>query len=97
MICAGARCGVMVTTKFEEIRDNLPQIEAWLQRGEEIELTRNGHAMAHVVPVIATETPVPACLVKADLAARMKQIWGERVFSDEEVREMREYELGDRS
>lgn len=85
----------MVTTKFEELGHNLPQIEAWLQRGEEIELTRDGHAVARVVPTAAKI--VPQALVKADLAKRMKEIWGDFTFSDDEVREMRETELGERS
>lgn len=85
----------MVTTKFEELGSNLPQIEAWLQSGEEIELTRRGQSMARVVPVIAREEATAP--VKADFAGRMKAIWGDFVFSDREVLEMRAAERGDRS
>ncbi len=85
----------MVTTKFEELADNLPQFEAWLQRGEEIELTRGGRALARVVPAVSKTAP--RALVKADFAGRMKEIWGDAFFSDEEVSAMRAAELGERS
>lgn len=35
----------------------------------------------------------PAKVKNPDFAARQKAIWGDRVFSEQEVKDMREYEL----
>ncbi|MCB1226280.1 MAG: hypothetical protein KDK99_10750 [Verrucomicrobiales bacterium] len=74
------------------MRYDFKKVEAWLADGEEIEITKHGKPFARLSP------PGPQKAPKFDLKAhkkRMKDTWGDRVFSAEEVREMREAELGD--
>jgi antitoxin (DNA-binding transcriptional repressor) of toxin-antitoxin stability system len=65
-----------------------------LADGQEIEITKHGKPVARLSP------PRPEGTRKFDVEVHrrwMKETWGDRVFSAEEVREMREAELGDRS
>lgn len=63
--------------------------------GEEIEITKHGKPVARLsLPSSSSKPPNFDAEVHRK---RMKETWGDRVFSAEEVREMREAELGDRS
>lgn len=82
----------MQTLTIRDLRYDFAKVEAWLASGEEIEITKHGKPVAHLSP------PRKKVVAKFDIEAhrrRMKETWGERVFSEEEVREMREAELGD--
>jgi prevent-host-death family protein len=85
----------MHTLTIRDLRYDFAKVEAWLADGQEIEITKHGKPVARLSP------PRPAISVpKFDAEAhmrRLKETWGDRVFSAEEVREMREAELGDRS
>jgi prevent-host-death family protein len=77
-----------------DLRYDFAKVEAWLADGQEIEITKHGKPVARLLP------PGPAKTARFDLEAHkrwMKETWGDRVFTAEEVREMREAELGDRS
>lgn len=80
----------MKTVTVRDLRNNFSKVETWLGEGEKVLVEKRGEAVAVISPVAGHEKKgVP----KVDFMARLKEIWGERVFSDEEVREMREYEL----
>jgi antitoxin (DNA-binding transcriptional repressor) of toxin-antitoxin stability system len=82
----------MQTLTIRDLRYDFAKVEAWLAEGEEIEITKHGKPVAHLSP------PRPRVVPKFDMEKHrrwMKETWGDRVFSDEEVREMREAELGD--
>jgi prevent-host-death family protein len=84
----------MQSLTVRDLRYDFGKVEAWLADGEEIEITKHGKPIARLSPPRAEVVP------KFDLEAhrrRMKETWGDRVFSAEEVKEMREAELGDRS
>lgn len=85
----------MHTLTVRDLRYDFAKVEAWLADGQEIEITKHGKPIARLSP------PRPAGgAPKFDAEAhmrRLKETWGDRVFSAEEVREMREAELGDRS
>lgn len=84
----------MQTLTVRDLRYDFAKVEAWLADGQEIEITKHGKPVARLSP------PRPEAARKFDVEAhrrRMKETWGDRVFSAEEVREMREAELGDRS
>ena len=84
----------MQTLTVRDLRYDFGKVEAWLADGEEIEITKHGKPVAQISP------PRHAKAAKFDAEAhrrRMDETWGDRVFSAEEVREMREAELGDRS
>lgn len=84
----------MQTLTIRDLRYDFAKVEAWLADGEEIEITKHGKAVALLSP------PGGRNVAKFDIDEHrrwMKETWGDRVFSAEEVKEMREAELGDRS
>ncbi len=84
----------MQTLTVRDLRYDFGKVEAWLADGEEIEITKHGKPVARLLP------PGTRNVRKFDIKEhrrRMKETWGDRVFSAEEVKEMREAELGDRS
>jgi prevent-host-death family protein len=84
----------MKTLTVRELRYDFAKVEEWLADGEEIEVTKHGKPVARLSPPGREKAPV------FDAEAhwrRLRETWGDRVFSAEEVREMREAELGDLS
>lgn len=85
---------IMHTLTVRDLRYDFAKVEAWLADGQEIEITKHGKPVARLTP-LRTELAR-----KFDIEVhrrRMKETWGDRVFTAEEVREMRDAELGDRS
>lgn len=84
---------IMQTLTVRDLRYDFGKVEAWLEGGQEIEITKHGKPVARLLPPAPSGKKFDA----DEHLRRMKETWGERVFSAEEVREMREAELGDRS
>lgn len=85
---------IMHTLTVRDLRYDFAKVEAWLADGQEIEITKHGKPVARLTP------PRTEIARKFDIEAHrrwMKETWGDRVFTMEEVREMRAAELGDRS
>ena len=78
----------MKTATVRDLRNRFPRVAAWIAEGEPVEITRSGKLFARLVP--PTKTP---SLVKPDIMARLKETWGDRIFSSKEVAEMRGAEL----
>ncbi|HRQ89231.1 MAG TPA: type II toxin-antitoxin system Phd/YefM family antitoxin [Bacteroidia bacterium] len=82
----------MKTLTVRDLRYDFAKVEEWLADGEEIEITKHGNPVAKLSPPGGKQ----ASVFDADEHRRwLKETWGDRVFSAEEVREMREAELGD--
>ncbi|MEN9534840.1 MAG: hypothetical protein RLZ22_1104 [Verrucomicrobiota bacterium] len=79
----------MKTVTVRDLRNNFAKVEAWLGEGEEIRIEKRGKPIGFLSAMPKNKNAVP----KIDWEARRKAIWGDRVFSDEEVRLMREAEL----
>ena len=80
----------MKTATVRDLRNDFSKLEAWLGEGEQICIEKRGQPIAMLTPVAAgtvKKVPMP------DFAARRKAIWGDRVFSEEEVKAMRDAEL----
>lgn len=88
-------CDTLSTMKTATIRDlryDFAKLEGWLRSGEEIQITKHNKPVATLLkakPVKKTLPPQP------DYEARLKRIWGDRVFSAKEVEEMRAFETGE--
>ncbi|MGH8021373.1 MAG: type II toxin-antitoxin system Phd/YefM family antitoxin [Opitutaceae bacterium] len=78
----------MRTVTVRDLRNNFSKIEAWLGEGEEIRIEKRGQPIA----VLKAPPKRRSAVKKPDFEARLKAIWGNRVFSEEEVRAMREDE-----
>lgn len=82
----------MPTLTVRDLRYDFAKVERWLADREEITITKHGK------PVAVLSAPDKKTPKKFDAEAHMKwlnETWGDRVFTAEEVREMREAELGD--
>lgn len=80
----------MKTVTVRELRNEFSKIEAWLGEGEEVRIERRGQPIAVLRSVTEAEKKP---FKKPDFRARLKAIWGDRVFTQQEVDEMRAYEL----
>ena len=80
----------MKTATVRDLRNDFAKLEGWLREGEEVRIEKRGKPVALLTPFRESSTKT---LELPDFAARQKAIWGDRVFSAEEVRQMREYEL----
>ena len=80
----------MKTATVRDLRNNFSKLEAWLSDGESVRIEKRGQPVALL-------TALPRAKGKAfkmpDFAARRKAIWGDRVFSEAEVKAMRDAEL----
>jgi prevent-host-death family protein len=75
-LTADAMCVILLNMKTATVRDvqhHFRKVMAWVERGEEVEITRRSKAVARLVP----STPVrPAPAETPDFAARARAIWG---------------------
>lgn len=81
----------MKTATLRDLRNDFSSLEAWLAEGETIRIEKRGKPVAFLSPTlpVAPGQAIP----KPDVRARLKKIWGDRCFTAEEVKAMREYEL----
>jgi antitoxin (DNA-binding transcriptional repressor) of toxin-antitoxin stability system len=81
---------IMKSANIADLRNNFRLIASWISDGESVEIKKRGHHFATLIPSAkAIARPMP----KIDFDGRLKKIWGNRVFSDQEVAEMRLAEL----
>lgn len=82
----------MKTATVRDLRNNFAKLETWLAAGERVEIRRRGKPVGVLSPGSGDAKAEPP-VKRPDYEARRKAIWGDRVFSAEEVRRMREMEL----
>jgi len=80
----------MKTANIADLRNNFRVIASWISDGESVEIKKRGHPFATLIPSAQAEVKA---MPRIDFARRLKKIWGDRVFSDQEVAEMRAAEL----
>lgn len=81
----------MKTATVTDLRDNFSQISSWIEHGEVVQIVRSGQPFARITAERhhTTLTAIP----KVDFMAQLQEIWGDRIFSDNEIRQMREDEF----
>jgi antitoxin (DNA-binding transcriptional repressor) of toxin-antitoxin stability system len=82
----------MKTATVRDLRYHFPMIEAWLGGGQEVLITKHSKPLAKLSP---QQTTPKRKLQHPDYRARLKRIWGDRVFTSAEVEEMRAFETGE--
>jgi len=83
----------MKTATVRDLRYDFPKVEAWLAGGEEILITKHSKPVARITG--AKAAPKKKLPPQPDYRARVKRIWGDRVFTQAEVDEMRAFETGE--
>lgn len=81
----------MKTATVADLRNHFRRVSSWIESGETVQILKHGKPFAH----LAAAAPNGAKPPKPDIMKQLKEVWGDRVFSMEEVREMREAELGE--
>ncbi|HEX2101190.1 MAG TPA: prevent-host-death protein [Candidatus Synoicihabitans sp.] len=81
------------TATVADLRNNFRRVSAWLENGESVEIIKRGRRFARLVPTASA----PQKPVKIDFTKQLRAVWGSKVFSDADVRAMREAELGNQS
>ncbi len=85
----------MKTATVRDLRYDFPKIEAWLRSGEEIQITKHNKPLATLTfPKPLEKKAAPKWDSEAH-RAWLKSVWKGRVFSREEVEEMRAFETGE--
>lgn len=80
----------MKTANVADLRNDFRKVAAWIADGESVTVKRRGKPFAMISPIRTEDGPPNP---KIDFAAQLKRIWGKKVFTDEEVRQMKEAEL----
>jgi antitoxin (DNA-binding transcriptional repressor) of toxin-antitoxin stability system len=81
----------MKTATVADLRNNFRRVSSWLEHGETVTILKRGRAFAQLTS-LAEITPASDA-PKPDIMARLQEVWGDRVFSMDEVAAMREAEL----
>ncbi len=81
----------MKTATVADLRNNFRLVSSWIEHGETVRIIKRGRAFAQLTAIPAAETG--GKLVKPDIMAQLKEVWGDRVFSMDEVKAMRADEL----
>lgn len=82
----------MKTATVRDLRNNFSKLEAWLAEGETILIQKRGRPVAVLSPKRMNGV-VKSPLKHPNYRERLRKIWGNKCFTLEEIREMREYEL----
>ena len=80
------------TATVADLRNHFRRVSAWLENGESVEIIKRGRSFARLVPAASARKPA-----KVDFTRQLRAVWGEKVFSDSEIRGMRDAELGGQS
>lgn len=70
----------MQSVNLRQLRDTR-QLKTWLKAGETVELRERDKVLARIVP----EQPAAKAVEWPDFAARLEEMWGDRVFDNEDV------------
>lgn len=79
----------MKTATVADLRNNFRLVSTWIEHGETVQIIKRGRAFAQLT---ATPASQPAQVPKVDFMAQLKEIWGDRMFTDEEVQAMKDDE-----
>jgi len=82
----------MKTASVADLRNSFRKVSSWIEHGETVQILKRGRPFALLTSLAAASPPRSA--PKPDIMARLNEVWGDRVFSMEEVAAMREAELG---
>lgn len=83
----------MKKASVRDLRYDFPKVEAWLKAGEVIQITKRNKVIGKLTPEVKEEPRVLPPL--PDFEARLKRIWGDRVYTQAEWEADRQWETGE--
>jgi len=79
----------MKSATVADLRNQFRRVSAWIEEGETVQIIRRGKPFARLSGI----TPERRSKKKPDMLAQLREIWGEKMYSESQVREMRESEI----
>ena len=79
----------MKSATVADLRNQFRRVSAWIEEGETVQIIRRGKPFARLSGVNAENRSKK----KPDMLAQLREIWGEKMYSETQVREMRESEI----
>lgn len=80
---------LMKTANVADLRNDFRKIATWISDGESVAIKMRGKHFAMLTPARGIDGPP---MPKIDFAAQLQKICGDKVFTDEEIQQMREAE-----
>lgn len=82
----------MKTATVTDLQNRFRRVSAWIAHGETVLILKRGKPFARLT---AEPSTIPRLEVpKVDFMAQLKEVWGDRVFTDDEVQAMKKAEEG---
>ena len=81
----------MKTATVRDLRTKFPVLARWMDNGERIEITRRGRVVAHLTPAAGGKA---GKVKKPDIMKQLREIYGDYVMPDEEVRWVLDHNKG---
>lgn len=79
----------MKTANVADLRNDFRKVASWIAEGEIVSIRMRGKPFAVLSPARGEREPAMPII---DFAAQLKRIWGDKVFSDEEIQKMKKAE-----
>jgi len=79
----------MKSATVADLRNQFRRVSAWIEEGETVQIIRRGKPFARLSGI----TPENQSKKKPDMLNQLREIWGEKMYSETQVREMREAEI----
>lgn len=79
----------MKIASVADLRNEFRRVSAWIDEGETVQIMRRGKPFARLSGISAK----PGTRKKPDMLAQLREIWGDKVYSETQVRDMRDAEL----
>lgn len=83
----------MKTATVADLQNNFGQVSSWIESGETVQILKEGQPFAQLAAAVSRAN-VRKPTVEEHMAW-LREVWGDRCFTDDEVREMREAERED--
>ncbi len=80
----------MKTATVADLRNHFRRVSAWIEHGETVQILKRGRAFAQLTAVSTAAAPK---ISKPDIMKQLREVWGNKVFTMEEVKAMRRAEL----
>ena len=80
---------IMKSATVADLRNQFRRVSAWIEEGETVQIIRRGKPFARLLAV----APESQSKKKPDILAQLREIWGDKMYTEAQVREMREIEI----
>ena len=80
----------MKTATVADLRNHFRRVSSWIEHGETVEIVKRGKVFARLSAVTRRDEGKKT---KVDFMAQLREMWGKKVFTDAEVKAMRDAEL----